>query len=349
MSLIKRKKSSVWWIDFVAPNGERVRRSTETDDRREAQELHDKLKSEVWRVQRLGDRPKRIWQDAVVRWLREQAHKASLRDDKRMLRWLHRFLAGYQLESINRTKVESIIEAKQAEGCSNATVNRHLALLRAILRRCVRDWEWLDRAPTIRLLKEPTRRIRFLSQAQALTLLRELPPHLRDMATFALATGLRAANVTGLIWDQVDLSRKLAWVHPDQAKARKAIAVPLNDMAMGVLARRAGQHSEYVFSYQGNRIKQVSTMAWYHARKRAGLTDFRFHDLRHTWASWHIQHGTPMFALQELGGWETERMVRRYAHLAADHLAVYVGNAQIRGTFLAHLPLDASDNEPSTI
>jgi len=95
--------------------------------------------------------------------------------------------------------------------------------------------------PTIRLLKEPTRRIRFLSQAQALTLLRELPPHLREMATFALATGLRAANVTGLIWDQVDLSRKLAWVHPDQAKARKATAVPLNDMAMRVImARQAG-------------------------------------------------------------------------------------------------------------
>lgn len=338
MSLIKRKKSSVWWIDFVAPNGERIRRSTGTADRKEAAELHDKLKSEVWRVQRLGDRPKRIWQDAVVRWLREQAHKASLRDDKRMLRWLDRSLADRQLESINRTLVEAIIEAKQAEGCSNATVNRHLALLRAILRRCVRDWEWLDRAPTIRLLKEPTRRIRFLSQTQALTLLHELPPHLRDMATFALATGLRAANVTGLIWDQVDLSRKLAWVHPDQAKARKAIAVPLNDMAMNVVQRQAGKHPAHVFSYLGEPIKQVSTRAWYLALKRAGLQSFRFHDLRHTWASWHIQSGTPLFALQELGGWETERMVRRYAHLAADHLAVYVGNAQIHGTFLAHQP-----------
>jgi integrase len=93
-----------------------------------------------------------------------------------------------------------------------------------------------------------------------------------------------------------------------------------------------------VFSYLGEPIKQVSTRAWYRALKRAGLEDFRFHDLRHTWASWHIQSGTPLFALQELGGWETERMVRRYAHLAADHLASYVGNAQIHGTFLAHQP-----------
>src|SRR5579863_8189683 len=161
-----RKRGSVWWIDFVTPNGERVRRSAETGNKVQAQELHDKLKGEVWRLQKLGDGPKRIWQDAVVRWLREQAHKASLRDDKRMLRWLHRCLADRQLESINRTLVEAIIESKQAEGCSNATVNRHLALLRAILRRCVRDWEWLDRAPAIRLLKEPTRRIRFLNQTQ---------------------------------------------------------------------------------------------------------------------------------------------------------------------------------------
>jgi len=105
---------------------------------------------------------------------------------------------------------------------------------------------WLDRAPTIRLLKEPTRRIRFVSQAQALTLLSELPTHLLQMATFALATGLRAANVTGLIWDQVDLSRRLAWVHPDQAKARKAIAVldPRPSAYVGELAYPAGHAAD---------------------------------------------------------------------------------------------------------
>jgi integrase len=338
MSLIKRKKSSVWWIDFVAPNGERIRRSTKTRDRKAAEELHDKLKSEIWRVQRLGDRPGHIWQDAVVRWLREQAHKASLDDDKQKLRWLDRFLADRELESINRVMIDAIVEAKQAEGCSNATVNRTLALLRAILRRCVNEWEWLNRAPTVRLLKEPTRRIRFLTQDQALTLLRELPLHLREMAIFALTTGLRAANVTRLSWEQVDLSRNLAWVHPDQAKARRAIAVPLNEMAADVVRLQVGKHPVHVFTYQGQPIRQVSTRAWYHALRRAGIENFRFHDLRHTWASWHVQSGTPLFALQELAGWETERMVRRYAHLAADHLAAYVGNSQIHGTFLAHQP-----------
>ena len=79
-------------------------------------------------------------------------------------------------------------------------------------------------------------------------------------------------------------------------------------------------------------MEQVSTKAWYKALKRAGIDDFRWHDLRHTWASWHIQNGTPLHALQELGGWETASMVRRYAHLAADHLAAYASNIGLVAT-----------------
>ena len=120
-----------------------------------------------------------------------------------------------------------------------------------------------------------------------------------------LATGLRAANVTGLQWSQVDLVRRLAWIHPDQAKARKAIPVPLNAEAVSLVRKRIGKHPTHVFSFRGKPITQVSTKAWYAALERAGIEDFRWHDLRHTWASWHVQNGTPLFALQELGGWES--------------------------------------------
>jgi integrase len=111
-----------------------------------------------------------------------------------------------------------------------------------------------------------------LSRHQTRTLLLELPPHLRDMATFTLATGLRATNVTGLTCEQVDLSRKLAWIHPDQAKARKAIAVPLNDTALQVVREQKGKHPVQVFTYEGQPIKQVSTADWYKALKRAVST-----------------------------------------------------------------------------
>src|SRR5882672_4502982 len=143
------------------------------------------------------------------------------------------------------------------------------------------------------------------------------------MVTFSLATCLRKANVTGLLWTQVDLERRLAWIHPDQAKARKAIAVPLNAEAVITIRGQVGKHPTHVFSYKGKPITQVNTKAWHAALKRAGIEHFRWHDLRHTWASWHVQNGTPLYALQELGGWESSEMVRRYAHYSAEHLAPF--------------------------
>jgi len=76
--------------------------------------------------------------------------------------------------------------------------------------------------------------------------------------------------------------------------------------------------------FRGNPVVQVNTKAWKNALKRSGIENFRWHDLRHTWASWHVQDGTPLNVLQELGGGESIEMVRRYAHLNADHLSKYV-------------------------
>jgi integrase len=144
------------------------------------------------------------------------------------------------------------------------------------------------------------------------------------MVRFSLETGLRKANVTGLLWSQVDLGRRCAWVHPDQAKARKAIAVPLSNAAVEVIRGQTGKNLTHVFSYRGNPIVAPNNSAWEKSLKRAGIEHFRWHDLRHTWASWHVQAGTPLHVLQELGGWESVEMVRRYAHLSSEHLADYV-------------------------
>ncbi len=321
MPLIKR--GSIWTVDIVAPNGERIRRTTGTTQKALAQEYHDKLKVELWRSSKLGEKPRHTWNDAVVRWLKEQDHKATIATDKIHLRWLDKHLGGKQLDAIGRGVIDKITEVKRAEDVKNSTVNRVLEVLRAILRKCAGEWEWLDKAPQIRMLKEPTRRIRFLSHDEAHRLMAALPPHMAAMAGFTLATGLRRANVTGLLWSQVDLSKRLAWIHPDQAKARRAIAVPLNDDAVRLITAQIGKHPTHVFTYQGRLIIQVSTKTWYKALKRVCIEDFRWHDLRHTWASWHVQNGTPLFALQELGGWESSEMVRRYAHLSAEHLAPY--------------------------
>ena len=114
-------------------------------------------------------------------------------------------------------------------------------------------------------------------------------------------------------------SRRTPADNPSRAPTKEHVA-PVGRRRGGPRARRrrvsaaARRHSE---------LAQVSTKAWYAALERAGISDFRWHDLRHTWASWHVQNGTPLHALQELGDWESPEMVRRYADFSAEHLAPY--------------------------
>ncbi len=144
---------------------------------------------------------------------------------------------------------------------------------------------------------------------------------MQHLVIFSLATGLRQANVLNLKWEQIDLRRQVAWIYPDQAKAGKAIGVPLNQTAMQVLMDRP-RVSDYVFTHSGGgKVKAISNRVWREALNKAGITDFRWHDLRHTWASWLVQQGTPLAALKEMGGWESVEMVQRYAHLAPEHLS----------------------------
>ena len=317
MSLFKR--GDTWWIRITRPDGRRIRQSTGTADRKKAAEYRDRLKADFWRQKRLGDKPERGWNEAAVLWLNETTHKATHQQDRAILRWLDPYLGGKLLREITRELIAEIGEAK-TRAASPATTNRHLALVRAILRKARDEWEWVERIPRIRLFPVQNRRIRWLTREQAERLLSLLPPHQAAMARFALATGLRQRNVSHLEWAQVDLPERMAWIHPEQAKARKAIGVPLNEEALSVLKGCLGQHDRYVFTYKGKPMTQVSTKAWRTAVAEAGLQDFRWHDLRHTWASWHAQAGTPLNVLQELGGWASAEMVRRYAHLGVNHL-----------------------------
>ncbi len=247
----------------------------------------------------------------------ETQHKASHKQDMKQVAWFQQFFRGQLLSELTREVIAEAGEIKCKE-TSPSTANRYLATIRAILRRAALDWEWIEKAPFIRLYKEPKRRIRWIAPEQVQILLNELPEHLVDLVKFSLSTGLRKRNVTELEWSQVDLQRNVAWIHADQAKARKSIHISLNATAMEVLRKQVGKHSLRVFTYQGKPIIQVNTRAWRKALRRAGIEDFRWHDLRHTWASWLTQKGVPLNVIQEMGAWESTEMVKRYAHLAPE-------------------------------
>lgn len=325
-----KKRNEIWWIDFTSPNGERIRRSTGTENKVQAQEFHDQLKAEFWRVQKLGDKPNRTWDQACVRWLTETQHKSSHLDDVSKIKWLQNFLRGRVLSKITREEIIAIGVFKKNES-SGATANRYLALIRAILNRACHEWEWIDRAPKVKMYKEIKRRVRWITVEQVRTLLSELPSHQKIVMIFALSTGLRQSNVLNLAWQQIDLKRKTAWIYGDQAKGKEDIHVSLSEHVIDLLKSQLGNHPEYVFTYRKAPIGNINTRAWRNALKRAGIENFRWHDLRHTWASWLIQNGTPLYSLQEMGGWQSAEMVRRYAHLAPANMSQH---AEVVGSLL---------------
>jgi integrase len=327
MAIYKQEKSGYWYIDFVDANGKRVRQSAGTESKQQAQELHDKLKHEAWRVKNVGDKPRYTWQQAVIRWMSEKSHKRTIKNDRDIFVYLNDFFGDRCLDEIDRRLIDEVRQKKLSTGVANGTVNRILALIRAVLNAAKDEWEWLDNAPTVKSLPESANRIRWLTYAESEKLLKELPWHLAAMMRFTLATGLRETNVTFLEWSQVDLQKRCAWIHADQAKGKKSIAVPLNDNALAVLRSQIGKHETRVFTFKGNPVLRANNHAWRNALKRAGIENFRWHDLRHTWASWHIQNGTPINVLKELGGWADLTMVLRYAHLSSDHLASYANNS----------------------
>lgn len=262
----------------------------------------------------------RTWDEAASRWLDETRHKATHLNDVAKIEVLDAWFSGRALDSIKGDHI-SKVGRKIADRTSAANANRYLALIRSIFRRAHQVWEWTSRCPKVLMYPERKRRVRWLTPREAHRLILKLPDHQRDLVRFALATGLRHGNIVGLQWSQIDMRRRLAWIHADQAKARRPISVPLSASAMEVLRRRRKDHEIHVFVYRDRPIRCANTKAWRDALAALKIKDFRWHDLRHTWASWHVQNGTPLHVVQELGGWQSEAMVKRYAHLAPSHYA----------------------------
>lgn len=368
MRLYKRKDSDIYQIDFTPKGGKRKRISTWTTDLDEAQEMFDKLKHESWREKKLNEKPKvsHSWEEAVVRYRKDKINKKSQATMSVDLKHLDKYLRGILLEDIDEDLISHIKYSRQAEtyqrckggkryAITSSTVNRTLEQLRAVLRRAA-GWRWIERVPTIEFIElNEAEEISYnwLSKDEAQAVLEELPYHLKMLMKFALSTGLRESNVTGMKWNRINLKKKIAHVAAIESKNSKVIPIPLNDEAMAIILELQGNHETNVFTYRGQPIKKANTPAWRKALDRAGIRpyfpppsagegaraiypqhdiksykylDFRWHDLRHTWASWHAEAGTPLLVLQELGGWKSYDMVLRYSHLSESHIASFSNN-----------------------
>ena len=215
----------------------------------------------------------------------------------------------------------SLIKSKN---CSNCAQNRYIALVQSILNSCVKEWDMMDEKIYLKQFKEPKKRIRWLRIEEAsrlLDCLQELAPYMATMAKFNLATGLRQHNIFSLKWNQIDMQNQTCQYYADEMKSGSPFDLALNATAMEVLDQQRGLHDQYVFvNMKFNPVKRLNYKIWVKALEAENIKDFRWHDLRHTWASWLVQNGVSLYELKEMGGWQSLDMVQKYAHLDNDHL-----------------------------
>ena len=341
MSLYKRPDSPYWQIEIEIA-GITVKRSSRTRDKHAAEELEKQLRDNLWRQVELGEQ-RYTWNDAVTKFALEHSGTRSWERTQRCIDVLNEYFDGEYLDDITYDAIlttRSLLELRVCRGHNwktertwkHSTCDRVLAVLSSVLHRCASDdWKMLIRAPKVLLFADPEGERRWVSREQAIVLLERFPSHTCDMSIFALATGLRRSNVTHLEWSRVDMVRRCCYVPGYLSKSGEPIPIPLNDDAMGVLERWAGKHERYVFVYrQRAPIQQVTTKMWRRECKAVGLEGVTFHTLRHSWASWQTQSGTPPRFLQELGGWKSLQMPQKYSHLDPGHLTQFANRTLLR-------------------
>lgn len=347
MSIIKRGKT--YWVDLTTPGGRRIRKSTGTHVKKQAQEYHDKLKAEMWELDRLDVKPDYLFEEALLHYVQSAECLKDKQTKKRHAIYWRKIFGGRGLRSLTIDEIINNIPSKhQTRGTplTNATINKYRQSITRILNIAYK-LGYIDKVPYIPKKKEAPIRVRWITKEQAQSLLSALSKQwMRDICNFALLTGARRTEILSMTWDKIDFIKKVAIVTGDVAKSGKARSLLLNDEAIRLLLSRRGTHSKYVFTGpKNNPIQDINRKSFARATKLCFINDFHFHDLRHTWASWHVQAGTPLFTLKELGGWETLEMVKKYAHLNADHLLQHANKVAIYDTITAQsIQEEASNN-----
>jgi len=288
--------------------------------RREAEQWAATLKA---RVARGGDLPTaeertRTVADAIERYCSEMLPELrSAADVLRQLGWWRQQIGDYTLLQVNRDLIADARKKLLAGGRKPATVNRYHAAITRLFNVVVKEWGWLDKNPLdgARKMREPAGRVRYLSDVERERLL--LATSASDSASLhlavllALSTGARQGELLALTWGDLDLERGMAYLGTTKNGERRSL--PLVGEALELLRQRAAS------ARPGNRVLLDFRSAWNRACVQAGLRDFHFHDLRHTFASYLAMDGASLLEIANALGHKTLAMVKRYAHFCDMH------------------------------
>lgn len=323
MALYRRGK--VWWMSFTY-DGQQVRRSTEVTDKELAGRIYHKLLGQIaegkW-FERLPGEDKTV-EELLDRYLNEYSARNKAPNTHRRDKSLAAHLKGaFGTVTLGKLRSSQIAEYKwqrRNKGAAPKTVNDELTLLSHAYKLAIREWEWVTVNPVQRVSRERVRNQieRWLSPDEEKRLLAASPVWLKEIIVFAINTGLRQGEILNLEWPRVDLFRRTITLLEQKNGSKDTL--PLNGSALEVLKARARARStqtDFVFFNKvGNRRDATSGLrrAFYPAMKEAKVERFRFHDLRHTFATRLVQAGVDIYTVQKLGRWKTISMVMRYAH-----------------------------------
>jgi integrase len=314
------------WGYTITVNGKRTRSYRAEWSKEDAQQAEAKalLQIEAPKPQPAGI----TFAQAVARYLQAKARKRTIGEDRRQLAaFTSAFGGDIPLAAVTGARISAWKAERLASVCPQtkepyaaATINRHLAALRHMLRLAHEEWEVLSLVPRIRLEREPQGRLRWLTEDEISRLLsaclKSRNAELHAAVVIAINTGLRRGELLGLTWERIDLSRGA--IRLEITKSGKRREVPLNDESYAALVSLQPKPAGRAF-----RTHNIRT-AYQNAVEAAKLDDVTFHTLRHTFASWAMMRGVSLKELQELLGHATLAMTMRYAHLAPEHLRTAV-------------------------
>ena len=311
----KRPGSPYWYVS-------RTRQSCKTVNRKQAEEFARKVLTVVWRQTTLGEY-NTTWKELGDDWLEAKEGKKTLDKDKLVIANITKLLGS---DDKPATDVNGDLIAKYAKGFNKSTANRHLVIIRAMLRRAKKNKQ-IAEMPNIEFFSLPSTagQARWLTHEQLAEFLLLFPAWAQELILMGAHTGLRASNVRGLRWDWV--KENFLIVPAVFTKTQETYTVPISDVARQILESNKGKNDVYVFVRPDGvcPVPNIRTM-WESAREKFGMPKLRFHDLRHTFASWHRQNGTPDHILKEIGGWKSNAMLDNYAKVGAVHLTQYANN-----------------------
>lgn len=294
MSIVKR--NNTYWADFTI-NGERTRQSLKTQDKKDAAQLHDKIRHEAWAVGVLGEKKEINWGDAVDKY------------SVGLFNFHYFFDPSLRLHKLTTEIVQKAMQLR-----APISQNRIQAKIRAAFNKAAKDGY---KVPTINwTFNKEYARSRVITQDELDKIRASLPQKLYYPFEVALHTGLRRSNIINLKWEHIDFDNGTITMPSNEMKNRQALVIPLTAYVINLLDWAKGNSvGEYAFTRDGlstQKLKTLTPKAWYRAINEAGCPDIHWHDLRRTWATRLREKGVPRETIKALGGWKSDKMLGIY-------------------------------------